>query len=119
MKAVLLRCGVSCAARLRRGGREGRPLGWVDGLLAGWRRATAARGHRAAPPCRAPRGDGNPAPVKLGPRDFGGPEGGGGDPFLAVGTCGVFGEDYPSLGRVLLFQVRSYMHTLCQCFRKM
>ncbi len=48
-------------------------------------------------------------------RDFGadgGSSGGGsgggssgGESFLAVGTAEAFGEDYPALGRVLLFQV--------------
>ncbi|KAI8464986.1 MAG: CPSF A subunit region-domain-containing protein [Monoraphidium minutum] len=50
-------------------------------------------------------------------RDFAVPEGGGGDPFIAVGTGSPFGEDYPALGRVLLFQARTHSVTTETLFR--
>ena len=90
-RSWLVALGAAAAAFRRRSALAAAPAG------SGARRLASPLPHAPAP---AP-------PRAHTRRDFGGPEGGGGDPFLAVGTGGLFGEDYPALGRVLLFQVRA------------
>ncbi len=44
--------------------------------------------------------------VRLKDHGAAGGAGDEGEPFLAVGTSSDFGEDYLTMGRILLFQVR-------------
>ena len=53
--------------------------------------------------------------------DYALPDGGGagdGPPFVAGGTAEAFGEDYPGLGRVMLFEVRFGCCCCCCCRRR-
>ena len=67
-------------------------------------------GQPACPSSLPPPPGRSVAPLDL--RDFALPEGSsgaGGSPYIAVGTASPFGEDYPCLGRVLLFQARLHL----------
>jgi hypothetical protein len=113
VRAVVLRCGappprapLSAFACARRQWRRSQPS-WC---LAG-------KASSPLPTCTLPAPP-PPAPLPAAPRDFSGSEpsaggGGGGEPFLAVGSAEAFGEDYPALGRVLLFQVGGHKAPGC------